>query len=401
MKNKDYIEKAKKLILNRVRFHAPIVYDDNINFDILSRFGVDVNLPVFKFDKTLSKNLAKAFTLAKKEENFNLLLSDKSASKHSPKGAILYSQSSSLDFLRAINKLNINYSSSTNFNPVFQDKFFKVDGQILNPQFDDFKLKKVAVFDKIYVDYTEFVLNGSNFYLKISNQDKKPKKVEIELNIPLVKGYYFFKRFNRSVLIENLLTKQKLFLNFICPNAKFSFSCVDGLENSVFSCVNVRATVNVEEESFVFFNFGAQKFNLKNERSVEAFQNLARRKVCDIFNVQVKTKNAKFDYFFNKSLPQKIWVNWLNGDFDKTLEEKYLSLKRLFVRGEKNFDLVNFKEVGLKELGIFNGQYYKKVLFLNGKDKFLRVGRTFFYNINRLNASTLKTAEPVAISFGE
>ena len=401
MKNKEYVEKAKKLILNRVRFHAPIVYDDNIDFDVLNSCGVDVNLPIFKFDKTLSKNLARAFSLAKKEENFNLLVSDKSANKFCPKDAIVYSQTSSLDFLKAINKLNINYFSSTNFNPVFKDKYFKVAGQILNPQFDDFKLKKVAVIDKIYVDYTEFVLNGSNFYLKIKNMGQTSNKVEIELNIPLVKGYYFFKRFNRSVLIENLLTRQKFFLNFICPNAKFSFSCVDGLENSVFSCVNVRATISVEEESFVFFNFGTQKFNLKNERTVKAFENLAYKKICGIFNVQVKSKNAKFDYFFNKTLPQKIWINWLNGEADKTLEEKYLSLKRLFVRGEKNFDLVNFKEVRLRELGIFNGEYYKKILFLNGKDRFLRVGRTFFYNINRLNFSTIKSNEPIAICFGE
>ena len=401
MKNKNYIEKAKQLILNRVRFHAPVVYDDNIDFDILARFGVDVNLPVFKFDKTLSKNLAKAFSLAKKEENFNLLVSDKSANKFCPKDALLYSQTSSLEFLKAINKLNINYSSSTNFNPVFQDKFFKVDGQILNPQFDDFKLKKVAAFEKIYIDYTEFVLNGSNFYLKVKNMGKNLQKVDIELNIPLIKGYYFFKRFNRSVLIENLLTKQKLFLNFICPNAKFSFSCVDGLENSVFSCINVRASLNVEEESFVFFNFGTQKFNLKNERMVVAFKNLAEKKVCEIFNVQVKTKNAKFDYFFNKTLPQKIWINWLNGENDKTLEEKYISLKRIFVRGEKDFDLVNFKEIGLKELGIFNGEYYKKILFLSGKDKFLRVGRTFFYNIHRLNFSAIKSNEPLSVCFGE
>ena len=57
MKKNEYIQKAKNTILNRVRFHAPVVYDDKIDKKVLFLGGVDVNLPVFKFDKTLNKNL--------------------------------------------------------------------------------------------------------------------------------------------------------------------------------------------------------------------------------------------------------------------------------------------------------------------------------------------------------
>lgn len=410
MRNKEYIEKAKETILNRVRFHAPVVYDDQIDKSVLFANGIDISKPIFKFDKVLTKKLVKAFELAQKEEDFNLVLSYSSlgnlggnALKQLKTFTYYSKETSPVSLVEMINKLNINYQASSNYNLVFKEKFFKVNKQILNPHFENFCLKQTSVIDDIFVDYNEFVLNGTNFFVNLQNKTKDKKKVAIELNIPLQKGYYYFKKLPNSVLIENLLTKEKIYLNFVCRNAKFSFSNVDGLENSVFCCINVKINFNLEkqEEKFVFFNLGDAKFALKYLNDIKKFQLLARNKSCEIFNVQVKTKNAKFDNFFNKVLPQKIWINWLNGEVDLKWEEKYLTLKKMFIKGVQNYSFVPFKEIGLKELGIFNGEYYKKIIVVSGNEKFLKVGKTFFYNINGVTNHSLKSKEPICLSFGE
>lgn len=410
MRKKDYIEKAKETILNRVRFHAPVVYDSQIDKAVLCEHGIDISKPVFKFDKTLNKRLVKAFELAQQEEDFNLVLSCSSLGNLSGnalkqiKTFTYYSASKSpVAFVEMINKLNINYQSSSNYNLVFKDKFFKVNNQILNPHYEEFSLRQNCVVDDVFVDYSEFVLNGTNFFVTLENKSTEKRKVFVELNIPFKKGYYYFKKLQNAIMIENLITKEKFFLNFVCRNAKFSFSNIDGLENSVFCCINAKITFSLEkkEEKFVFFNLGDSKISLKYLNDIKKFQKTAKEKTCEIFNVKVKTKNAKFDQFFNKTLPQKIWINWLNGEIDLKWEEKYLTLKKLFIKGVDNYSFVPFKEIGLKELGIYNGEYYKKILVVGGNEKFLKVGKTFFYNINGVTNHSLKSQEPIVLSFGQ
>jgi len=410
MKSKEFIEKAKNSILNRVRFHAPIVFDSDIDKRVLFENGIDARLPLFKFQKLLTKNLLKAFKFAQDEENFMLVLSTNSLKKikdkqlKTLKNVVVFSpQNSSVRFLEMINKLNINYQSSSNYNLVFKDKFVKICGLILNPKYDDFCLKQMQVYDDLWFDYHEFVLNGTNFFVQMKNVSRASKKVTFEINIPLEKGYYYFKKHNKYITIENLLTKQKTYFNFVCRNAKFSFSNVDGLENSVYCCINVKVTCNLtpREDKFLFFNLGDSKFAVECLSEIKKLEKIANKKCCEIFNVKVKTKNHGFDRFFNTNLPQKIWVNWLNGTVDESMENKYLTLKRLFVRGREKIDFVPFKEIGLKEIGVFNGEYFKKVLVVNSADKFLRVGKTQFFNINGITNFSLKSKEPIELSFGD
>lgn len=409
MKKSEYIQKAKNTILNRVRFHAPVVYDDKIDKKVLFLGGVDVNLPVFKFDKTLNKNLLKAFKLALKEEKFNLVFDALSVDRKMKKtldvmdNVLVYDkQSSPISFVEMINKLNINYSASSNYNLDFKDNFFKVNGVILNPSYKEFVLRQNLAFDGVYVDYSEFVLNGNNFLCGVKNHSSKTQKVDIELNISLKKGYYYFKKDGKSIMIENLISKDKTYLNFATRGCKFSFSQVDGLENSVFCCINARLTFSLEpkQEKTIFFNYGESKFGI-DEKKARCLKRVSIDKCCEIFNVKIKTKNPKFDLFFNTNLPKKIWLNWLNGDENSDLEDKYLSLKKMFVIGDKNFSFVSFKEIGLKEIGIFNGEYYKKILIVDGNEKFLKVGKTFFYNINGVSNLSLCSHEPICLSFGE
>ncbi len=406
MRRKEYVEKVKNCILNRVRFHAPILFDTTLDKRALFELGVDLNKPVFKFDKKLSKSLARAFFLARKEEDFNLLISTNSFEKEKIlKGLsciVFNPDTCKASLLESINKLNINYSSASNYNPVFKDKFVKVQGKILNPHYEEFSLEQVFVQDEIFGQHCEFVLNGTNFYTKLQNKSKTERKVNFELNIPLEKGYYFFKRMTKCVCIENLMTGEKKFLNFTCRGAKFCFSEVDGLENSVFSCVNAKISLCLKpgEQTFVFFNFGPKKMPVRGEKEIEFLKQISYKECCEIFNLRVKTKNPKFDIFFNRTLPQRIWVNWANDKPELLLEEKYLTLKKLFLKEKENMNFVNFKEIGLRELGIFNGKYYKKIIVVQGEGKFLKVGKTFFYNINSFSKKTLSTNEPLAVSFG-
>ena len=183
------------------------------------------------------------------------------------------------------------------------------------------------------------------------------------------------------------------------------------------------------EEKFVFFNFGGGRFSPTCMRQIKQMQALAWRKSCENFDLQIKTKNPKFDFFFNKTLPQKIWINWLNGEIDEQLEQKYVTYRKLFLKGSlkfaekgKKFDdtemterkisisqnevaqkgltLVNFEKIGIRELGIFNGEYYKKIYIVKGQEKFLKVGKTFFYNICGITERSLKSREPISVCFG-
>lgn len=410
MNKKEYIEKAKNLILNRVRFHAPVVYDDDIDKRVLFENGVDINKPIFKFDKKLNNKLIKAFELAKKEEDFNLLISTSSLDDISEKklkslgNVVIYSSSNSpISFLKMINKLNINYKSSSNYNLVYKDKFFKVNNQILNPNFKDFELNQKYFENGILINYFEFILNGNNYFIKLKNNTEKEKQIAIELNLPLKKGYYYFKKNKKTIIIENLITGEKLFFNYFSKYSNFSFSNVDGLENSLYCCIDVKLNLKIKPkaEEFVFFNMGDSKVDLKTKNQILEFRVLATKKIHEIFNIQIKTKNPKFDLFFNKTLPMKIWINWLNNEIDASLEEKYLSLKKMFVKGTESFSFVNFKEIGLKEIGIFNGEYYKKILIVQSEQQFLKVGQTVFYNINGITNYSLSRKEPIFLSFGE
>ena len=62
------------MIINRAKFHAPIVFDANIDKTILLQNELDFRLPVFKFEKEMTSKLLKAFELAKREIDFNLIV---------------------------------------------------------------------------------------------------------------------------------------------------------------------------------------------------------------------------------------------------------------------------------------------------------------------------------------
>ena len=164
---KEKIEQIKNLILNRVKFHAPIVYDDEIDKTALFNNGIDTNMPIFVYEKELNKTLIKAFRKASEEANFNLLIPIENVSLKEEKAlkkiknCVFYSKKSNFKLLSMINKLNINYFSSSNYDLKFKDKFVKINEEIINPKYDDFALIDSGR-NEVFYDYKEFQLNGNN-----------------------------------------------------------------------------------------------------------------------------------------------------------------------------------------------------------------------------------------------
>lgn len=403
---KDEIEKLKNLILNRVRFHAPVVFDDEIDKTILFNYGIDTKFPIFKFDKTLDKTIIKAFTRASEEENFNLLVPivniDKKQEKQLKKikNCVFFSENSNFRLLTMINKLNINYNSASNYDLKFKDKFVMVNDEIINPKYEDFALVSEGNYGINY-DYKEFMLNGNNIYLNLKNEGNLSKKVKISLNLPLKRGFYHFKKQNGFIKIVNLISRETFYFSYVCKNAKFSFSAVDGLENSSYATIylHLSFTIKPNEEKFFFFQLSNKKCPLKTKKDIDKFFNLSKNKIYEIFDLRVKTKNQKFDQFFNNELPKKIWLNWLINVKNDELIEKYMTLRRLFVKGKEKINFQPFKQIGLKELGIFNGEYYKKILISFGRERYLQVGQTKFTNIADVTRFSLAKREPIFLSF--
>lgn len=408
MNKKEYIERARQCIINRVRFHAPVLYDDEIDRRALFEKGVDLNLPIFKYEKKMTNHLLKAFMLAQEDEKFNLILSESSLQNISKNKArrlqnvCFVSKSDKASFSKSINKLNINYFSSSSYNIKYFENFVSVNGERINPIFDDYVLSKIQSFDGVLMQYNEFVLNGNNMLISFSNNTQKEQKITLEINFLLKRRYFFIKKTSKNVTIEDFLCREKMFLNYVCDHANFCFSNIDGLENSRYGCVNIRAAfvLKASQTKNVFFNFGQDKFVFNKSDNFEKLIACSRETSHKIFNVKVKTKNPKFDLMFNRTLPQKIWINWINGTPDVSIEEKYLSYKRMFVKGTDSLSLVPFREIGLRELGVFNGKYYKRLVVVNADKPFFKVGKTVYYNLQKISNSILKSREPVSFSFG-
>lgn len=405
---KRNIEKIKDAILKKVRFHAPICFESSVDKSALFKGGVNINLPIFKYDQEIDRTMLKAVKLAEQEEPFNFVIPIEKIGKKLEKIAskvqniVFFSgNNANSSFLSMINKLNINYKTTSNYDVKFQKKYFMLNDKIINPTYRDFSLIKEEWAEEISYTYREFILNGNNIYFKVKNNTSVQKSQTISLNLPLENGYYCFKRGENAVYIHNLRTLEKQVFSYICPHAKISFSAVDGLENSRFATINIllKFTLKPNEEKFFFFLLSNKKCPLKTSAQFDRLFNLSMDKCRSIFDVRVKTADVKFDQFFNFTLPRNIWIDWNRGIYNEGLVEKYLVLRRMFVRGKDRLDFVPFRQIGLKELGIYNGEVYKKVLISFGNDEYMQVGKTKFFNVNCISQSALKNKEPIFLAF--
>ena len=342
------------LIVNRIKFHAPAPEVEYVDFDKVIKEGVDATLPVFYFDKPLSKVLAKCFYNAQKCINFNLVMP--SPQKFDKKLNVIYSSCSE------VKKLSVNYKSGFEFKKLPQEDFISLDGCRLDKVLSDYFLDGNLSLNGVRLFSREYVLSGHNIYLELSNCTDSVKTAKVEVNLSLGEGYFSFIKKSRSIEIVNLFTLEKEYFNFSSLKNKFCFSCVDSLQNSRFARINL--TMLVELKPFMrkqfYFNLGKFKFNLISREEESTFENLAYQKNSQKFDVKIESLDRDLQYRFNNILPQKIYRAWLNRNCDKKSENEYCALKESFIKKDGNsFVLGDISH--LQSLKIFNGKEYKSL----------------------------------------
>lgn len=407
MTKKEYIDKLSNLIVNRVRFHAPVVYDGEIDFDILEIVGIDTSLPIFKIETPLDKMLAASFIKAQKEVNFNIISTRApkiSKSQRSQLKNFIYisEEELGLRLLTTINALNINYKSSTQFDKNIEEDYIKLNDEIINLNYREFYLEKKSSSDGVMYDIKEYLLNGKNYLLSLSNLTSEKKVTTFEINIILPRGYYYFKREGYAVKIVDLYSQDSAYFNFNCKNAKVTFSSISGIESSTHACINMKLNIALaaKEQKRFYFNYGENKYYFTHFRDAEEFFAISQKKMKEIFNFRVLSRDKAFDDKFNRVLPQKIWLKWLNFDTDYESEEEYLKMKESIAKKSPNGYQINESNKDIKQIQIYDGTSYKRIFIVPGESRYLLAGGAKYYNFNCVRPELFAKSSEIYLSFG-
>ncbi len=407
MKKKEYIEKMANLIINRVRFHAPIVYDKEVDFEILEVIGIDTSLPIFKYDKSINAVMLDAFKRAQAEVNFNIIATNEPSVSEKKLKALknfIYIREEELGYslLASINALNINYKSNTEFDKEIEENYIKVNDEIVNLNYKNYYLHKKAISDGVVYEIREFLLNGRNFILNFSNGSNEKRIASFEINIVLPRGYYRFKRETNAIKIENLCSHDTAYFNFVSKNAKFSFSTISGVESSTHACLNMKMNIslNAKEQKRFYFNFGENKYCFTSPKDAEKFFEISQEKMSEIFDIKVLTRNKQFDEEFNVYMPQKIWLSWLNLTVDEENEKNYLKTKNTIINKTENGLKINENFKGLKQVQIYLNSGYKRVFIVPGNERYILSGKTKYFNFNLLTKEVFEKNNEIYLSFG-
>ena len=408
MKRKEYIQKMAMLIKNRVLFHAPIVFDDEVDFELLDAVGIDKNLPIFKFQKNMTKNLYKAFIQAQRAISFNLILSYKNLPKKSwlkrlKNVFVLEEEECGYSLLSSINKLNINYLSHSSFSQAVTEEYLKINDEVINLSYKPFYLSKKASSGGIVYDIKEFILNGKNYSLTFSNPHKERHVCGFEINVPLPNGYYRFSKVRTGIKITNLTNGVVEYFNYNTKNAKLSFSAIDGIESSTRACVNLRINMELKgfEQKRFYFNYGRNAYLLNSQKEVDNFFELSQVKTNQKFDIKVRSHDKLFDEKFNNILPQKIWKAWNSGECDFASESEYIKLKKTIVTENAKGYFINEDFKGLKEVKIYQNNSYKRVFIIEGEKRYVMSEKTKFFNFTQIAKEFFDKSNEIYLCFGK
>lgn len=406
MKKKEFIEKVKNLILNKVRFHAPNLVTENVDFDLLSVVGIDPKYPIFVFSKPLDNTFYTAFKKAKREAKFNLVLSKKplvSVRKIEKLDLtkVLLEEELGNNLFYTLDGLNINYISHTSFEKKLKDNYLKIDEKEIEFDFCPYYFYKKVAINGIIFEGKEFLMNGKNYDLSFSNPHGDKREISIEFNMPLPRGYYVFKKGVNFIEILNLNTKERGYFNFQAKGVTFSFSSIDGLENSTFACINVRCklSLNGRENKHIFFNFGQVKFLGLTPNELREYFEISQKKMFELFDVMVTSADKNFDKTFNLSLPRKIWENWEKMTSNENDENEWIKLKnKIIIKSEKG-ERINNNFSGLKEVKMFRNSGWKRVFIVHGDSDYLYDGKAKYFNFSLLTKEILSQNSEIYLSF--
>ncbi|MBO5394750.1 MAG: hypothetical protein J6A28_02470 [Clostridia bacterium] len=406
MNKKEYIEKLSQLIVNKVTFNAPITLGEEVDYSLLSAINIDVKYPIFIFKKPLNKLYYKAFLLAQKVCQFNLILTEQphisnSLFKLLKNTFVFLSDEIGSELKILLEKLNINYLVKSNFKIKNNREYLKINNEEINFDFIPFYNHKKIMKNGIITEIKQFLLNGKNYAIDLVNTRDKNNLIDLELNIPLPQGYYLFKNKFNCIEIENLTNKDRAFFNYFAGNFKTDFSCVDGLTSCTYACINFKCQIQLKakEKKQVFFNFGEEKFSSFTPKDVKEFFNISQAQMFEIFDTRILSRDQGLDNLFNIELPKKIWNSWNNFSYDEQSENRWLSLKGEIIKQSPVGREVSKDIASLKEVKIYIGGVWKRVFIVRGESTYLFAGRVKYFNYTLLTKEIFDKNNEIYLSF--
>ncbi len=408
MTKNEYIEKLKNLILQRVNFHAPKQEGIDIDYSILQVVGIDASYPIFVFKKKMNDIFLKAFLQSKKEAKFNLILTEKPLfkEKHLAKLDLTYlllKEEIGSTLANTLEGLNINYVTKSGFEKNFSSEYIKVQGKTLNFDFVPYYKFRNARFEGVNIEAKQFLLNGKNSSIALLNTTNQRREMSIEINLPLPRGYYSFKKGKKSIEIKNLTTGEKAYFNFNLPLPYISFSMMNGIESCTFACINLRCQISLlpRQSQKIYYNFGDNKYCFSSPKEVEEFFKLSQQKANEIFDVKLQTRDKKFDNDFNLSLPRKIWEKWEKFDVDEESENSWLKIKQQAIKIHDKGVQISRDFKGLKEVRLYRNLGWKRVFVIHGESNYLFADRVKYFNFNLLTKEIFAKNNEIYLSFAE
>lgn len=408
MTRKDYIDKLKNLIINRVKYHSPLLKDDNIDYKLLDAVGVDSRYPIFIFKKPIDKVFYQAFFKAKSEVDFNLILTKKPQINTRKidkldKSYIFYEDEIGPNFLSNLEALNINYITHSGFERNLEGEFLKINGRKLEFDYIPYFYNKKYMENSVIFEAKSFLLNGKNFIINMINTKKESRKVSIEINLPLPRGYYYFKKENNCIIIENLTSKEKAYFNYNFKNAKISFSAMDGIESCTYACVNIKAEFELlpQQTKKIFYSFSSQKFCLFSPKEMKNFFDISQQKMNEIFDVKITSRDKGFDNNFNFELPKKVWESWHKFGVNQESENEWIKIKNDLLKNSRKGVQINQEIKGLKEVKFFRNMTWKRVFILHNDTCYMFADRVKYYNFTLLTKDIFNKNNEIYLSFAD
>ena len=406
MNKKEYIKKIEELIFNKVKYHAPNLESNDIDYNLLEVVKINPNLPIFVFKKPLDKIFFTSFLKAQKRADFNLILTKKPIIsnrklKKLKQTFIILPDEMGESLYYSLDALNINYPACSTYKTKYDKEFISINQKEIEMSFLPYFMQKKYVEDGVIIEAKEFLCNGKNFLITFANTQKECRKLKLELNLPLPRGYYFFHMKENCIEIENLYSKEKAYFNYYCKNVKFNFANVDGLQYSSFACINFETEINLlpKEQKKLYFNYGESKYCFKNSNDMVEFFNLSQEKMYEIFDLKIKTKDYHFDELFNRSLPQKIWEKWQKSTHDEESEKSWLKIKNSILKSYENGEQIDENFKNLKEVSLYRNKRWKRIFIVHNGARYMFADNTKYFNFMLLTKEIFKKNNEIYLSF--
>ena len=406
MTRKEYLFKIENLIVNKLKYHSPNIESPDIDFSLLDAVGIDATLPIFIYKKPLNKLFFEAFFNVKKKVDFNLILTaraeikDKKIKLLKHTYCILENELGS-NLERTLEALNINYITHADYSSFNEGEYIKFNDKRLVFDYIPYYFTKKIQDNGVIFQATNFLLNGKNYILNITNTQKKSTQITFEINIPLPRAYYFFKKEKDCIEIENLTSKEKAYFNYHFKDADFTYSCMSGIECCTYSCINVKCYLNLLplQNKKLYFNYGENKYCFCNPKDMQYFFDISQNKMNEIFDIKVSTTDKQKDQLFNFYLPYNIYSKWQNFDFDEKSENEYIKMKKMFVTECEKGEEINQDYKGLKEVKFYRNSKWKRVFILHNSSCYMFADKVKYFNYTLLTNEIFNKNSEIYLSF--